>query len=209
MKRLSLLFAACCTFLAITGIAGAQQMDVAFGFGTIGGNPASDASATSVGNGTATAQTIAGGGYPSFSGDFLFFHKYIGVGGEVAWRAHQNVNIFTQPYRPILYDFNAVFAPPLGRRAQAELQAGIGLESLRFYTPFFTCSGGFFNNCTDYNSSNHFLGHFSGGLRFYATRSIFIRPEVHLYTVRNNFEFAGPRVTRYAVSIGYSRKNQF
>jgi hypothetical protein len=209
LKRLSLLFAAFCMFFAVTSVAGAQQLDVAFGFGTLGGNPASDATVADITAGNATAQTIAGGGYPSFSGDLLFFRKYAGVGGEVTWRARQNVNIFTQPYRPILYDFNAVFAPPLGKHAQAELQAGIGLESIRFYTPFFTCSGSFFQNCTDYSSSNHFLGHFSGGLRLYLTRSVFLRPEVHLYIVHNNIEFAGPRATRYAVSIGYSLKNQF
>lgn len=209
MKRLSLLFAAFCMFFAVGSVAGAQQMDVAFGFGTLGGNPASDATVAEITAGNATPQTISGGGYPSFSGDFLFFRKYVGVGGQVAWRAHQSVNIFTQPYRPILYDFNAVIAPPLGKRAQAEFQAGIGLESVRFYTPFFTCSGGVFPNCTDYSSSNHFLGHFAGGVRLYVSRSIFIRPEAHLYLVHNNIEFAGPRVTRYAISIGYSLKNQF
>ena len=209
MKRLSLLFAAFCMLFVVAGLAGAQQMDVAFGFGTVSGNPASDASLSEVVAGTATPQSIGGGGYPAFSGDFLFYKKYIGVGGEVAWRANQNVNIFSQPYRPILYDFNAVLAPPIGKRAQAEFQAGIGAQSVRFYTPFFTCSGGFFPNCTDYSSSNHFLGHFAGGVRFYVTRSVFIRPEVHFYLVHNNVEFAGPRVTRYGASIGYSFKNQF
>ncbi len=53
------------------------------------------------------------------------------------------------------------------------------------------------------------MGHFGGGVRVYVTRAIFLRPEAHLYLVNNNFEFAGPRVTRYAVSIGYSLKNQF
>ena len=210
MKRLSLLFAAFCMLFVVAGVAGAQQLDVAFGFGSVSGNPASDASASEIASGTATAQSIGGGGYPAFSGDFLFYRKYIGIGGEVAWRASQNVNIFSQPYRPILYDFNAVLAPPIGKRAQAEFQAGIGAESLRFYTPFFTCnSNPFFPNCTDYTSSNHFLGHFSGAVRLYVTRSVFIRPEVHFYLVNNNVEFAGPRVVRYGASIGYSFKNQF
>lgn len=191
-------------FFTVASIAGAQQLDVAFGFGTVGGNPASDA--INVTDGSATPQTIGGGGYPSFSGDFLFWHKYAGVSGAVTWRAHQNVNLFSQPYRPIFYDFDFMVAPPLGKRAQAEFQAGLGLESVRFYTPFFTCST---FGCKNYSSSNHFLGHFAGGMRFYMTRNIFIRPEFHLYAVHNNFEFAGPRVTRYAVSIGYSQKNQF
>lgn len=206
LKRLSVLFAAFCIIFALATCAQAQQFDLAFGFGTIGGNAASDASAANIAAGNYTAQSIGGGGYPSFSGDFLFFHRYFGVGGQVAWRANQNVDIFSTPYRPILYDFNAVFAPPIGKHTQAELQAGIGAESLRFYQPFFTCN---FVGCTNYTSSNHFLGHFGGGLRFYVTKNIFVRPEAHLYLVNNNFEFAGPRVTRYAVSIGYSLKNQF
>jgi len=187
-------------FLGIANVASAQQFDIAFGYGTVTGTPASDASAGHA------PQSISGGGYPSFSGDFLFFKKYFGVGGQVAWRANQNVDIFFTPYRPILYDFNAVWAPPIGKHVQAELQAGIGGESLRFYTPFFTCN---FTGCTNFQSSNHFLGHFGGGVRLYVTRSIFIRPEAHLYLVNNNFEFAGARVTRYSVSIGYSLKNQF
>src|SRR5260370_25167102 len=98
-------------FFAVTSVAGAQQLDVAFGFGTLGGNPASDATVADITAGNATAQTIAGGGYPSFSGDLLFFRKYAGVGGEVTSPARPNVNIFTQPYPAILYHFIAGFPP--------------------------------------------------------------------------------------------------
>ncbi|MFI5104962.1 MAG: hypothetical protein ACHP79_08570, partial [Terriglobales bacterium] len=150
-------------------------------------------------------QTISGGAYPTLSGDFLI-HKGLGVGMAVSWRSSQNTDIFLQPYRPILYDFNAVYAPELGKKVQAELQGGVGLESLRFYTPFLTC--GTFSGCTNFVSSNHFMTHVGGGLRFYVTNSIFIRPEAHLYFVRNNVEFSGPRVQRFAVSIGYSLKNK-
>lgn len=201
MKKLLLMSAAFCLILLGGSTAFAQQFDLAFGVGTVTGQSASDA-LTSADH---TPQSIGGGGYPSFSGDFLFIKKYFGVGGEVAWRAHQNVDIFFNPYRPILYDFNAVYGPPLGKRAQADLQGGIGLESLRFYQPFFTCS---FTGCTNFQSSNHFLVHVGGGIRFYVTHAIFIRPEAHFYFVRNNFEFSGPRVNRYGVSIGYSLKNQ-
>lgn len=192
---------------AITSTAQAQQFDIAFGFGTVGGNAASDASAADIANGVHQNQYIGGGGYPSFSGDFLFFgpKKMLGVGGQVAWRAHQNVDEFFEPYRPILYDFNLVAAPSLGKKAQAEIQGGIGAESLRFYQPVFNCN---FFGCTNYTSSNHFLIHFGGGLRYYFWHNVFIRPEAHYYFVHNNFEFAGPRVTRYSVSIGYSLRNQ-
>ena len=201
MKKLFLMSAAFCLILLSGSTAFAQQFDLAFGVGTTTGQSATDA-LTSADH---TPQSIGGGAYPTFSGDFLFIKKYFGVGAEVAWRAHQNVDIFFNPYRPILYDFNAVYGPPLGKKVQAELQGGIGLESLRFYQPFFTCS---FTGCTNFQSSNHFLVHVGGGLRFYVTNSIFIRPEAHFYFVHNNFEFSGPRVNRYGVSIGYSLKNQ-
>src|SRR5215469_17200556 len=97
----------------VARLAGAQQMDVAFGFGTVSGNPASDASLSEVVAGTATPQSIGGGGFPSFSGDFLFFKRYVGIGGGIAWRGRENVDIFSQPYRPIFYNFDAVWAPPV------------------------------------------------------------------------------------------------
>jgi opacity protein-like surface antigen len=202
LKKLILLSAAFCLVLLSVRVAHAQQFDLAFGVGTVSGQSPSDAFNDIQNH---TPQSIGGGGYPAFSGDFLFIKKYFGVGGEVAWRGHQNVDIFFNPYRPILYDFNAVYGPPLGKKAQADLQAGIGLESLRFYQPFFTCN---FVGCTNFQSSNHFLIHVGGGLRFYVTNSIFIRPEAHYYFVHNNFEFSGPRVARYGVSLGYSLKNR-
>jgi hypothetical protein len=80
--------------------------------------------------------------------------------------------------------------------------AGIGAESLRFYQPFFTCSS--FSGCTNYSSSSHFMGHIGGGLRLFTWGNVFLRPEAHLYLVRNNFEFAGPRANSVGLSIGYS-----
>src|SRR5258708_1206112 len=116
--------------LVTASAAHAQQFDLAFGVGTVTGTAASEASAGF------TAQSIGGGAYPVFSGDFLFFHKYFGIGAEATYRAHQNVNLFFQPYRPILYDVNAVFAPPLGKKAQAELQGAIGSENPPFFALF-------------------------------------------------------------------------
>jgi hypothetical protein len=187
-----ILLAVVCLAFAGAGFAQGQQFDAAFGMGTV--------TAPASASGNFTSQTVGGGAFPAFSADFLL-KRHFGVGGEVAWRASQNLYGGFQPFRPIFYDFNGVWAPPLGKRAAAELSAGIGAESSRFYEPFFTCS---FTSCTNYTSSNHFLGHFGGGLRLYAFGNIFVRPEAHLYLVHNNFEFSGSRVTRYGVSIGYS-----
>lgn len=194
MKKLSLFVASFFLFLLLGGSAAqAQQFDLTFGVSGLTG-PES----------TATLQTIGGGAYTSFGVDFLFYHN-LGVGFNAAFRAHQNLYQGFQPFRPFFYDVDAVYAPPLGKRAQAELSAGIGAESVRFYTPFLNCS---FVSCTNFVSSNHFLGQFGAGMRLYVTRRIFIRPEAHLYLVRNNVEFSGSRATRFGVSIGYSFKNQ-
>jgi hypothetical protein len=171
----------------------AQQFDLSFGVSGLTG-PSS----------TPNLQTIGGGAYPTFGLDFLFYHN-LGVGFNASFRAKQNLYQGQLPFRPFFYDVDAVYGPPLGKRAQLELSAGIGAESVRFYTPTFQCS---FTGCTNFVSSNHFLGQFGAAIRFYVTPKIFIRPEAHVYLVHNNIEFSGARATRYGVSIGYSFKNQ-
>lgn len=195
MKKLALL--ALLATVAV-GTAGAQQLDAAFGVTTV----------TSPELSTATAehfpQRLGGGAYPAFSANYLW-PNHLGFGGEVAFRAKSNLYTGFQPYRPILFSFNAVYAPPIGTRFQPEINAGIGMQSVRFYTPFFECD---FTGCTNYQSSNHFLTKVGGGLRFYVSEKIFVRPEAHAYFVRNNLEFSSPRVMRYGFSIGYTLRTE-
>jgi hypothetical protein len=170
-----------------------QQMDFAFGMSTVTAPSGAEAS------GDHFPQSMTGGAYPSFSGGFLIRHGF-GVNGEVTWRASRNLYAGVAPIRPVLFDFNAVYAPRIGR-VSPELMAGIGAESIRFYQNFISCG---FSGCTNYTSSNHFLGHFGGGVRLYLTNSVFLRPEAHLYLINNNNEFSSARATRFGVSIGYS-----
>lgn len=193
MRKLSFLVVAFALICLLGSPAHAQQFDLSFGVSGLTG-PAS----------TDTLQTIGGGAYPTFGLDFLFYHN-LGVGFNASFRARQNLFEGFQPFRPYFYDVDAVWAPPLGKRAQAELSAGIGVESIHFYTPTFQCS---FTGCTNFVSSNHFLGQFGAAMRFYVTSKIFIRPEAHIYVVRNNVEFSGSHANRFGVSIGYSFKNQ-
>lgn len=178
--------------------ANAQQFDVAFGVRTLTGPSASTAPANF------TPQSIGGGAYPTFSSDYLFLHNF-GVGGEVSWRATQSTYLGFQPYRPIFYDFNGVWAPPLGKHAAAELMAGIGAESIRFYQPFLSCG---FTGCTNYTSTNHFMGDVGGGVRIYVRGGLFVRPEAKLYLVHNNVEFSGSRSASFGLSIGYSARSE-
>ena len=185
-----------CLLLAMASAAYGQQIDAAFGVSAL--TAPSSNFAVNFANFT---QSLSGGTYLSFSGDAIIRHN-LGVGGEVSWRAHQNLFAGFQPYRPIFWDFNGVYAPRFSKFAGAELQAGIGAESLRFYQNFATCS--FFNGCTNYVTSTHFMGHFGGGIRFYPVGNFFIRPEAHVYLIRNNVEFSSNYALRYGASIGYT-----
>ena len=180
----------------------AQEFHGAFGFGTV-----KAPGITTDSNGT-VFPSVSGGLYPSFSGFFILKH-HLGFGGEVAWRAHQAIYteagsnfLFQAPYRPIFYDFDAVYGRNFGKKFGGDVMAGIGGEDLRFYTPYYQC--GTFSGCTNYQSINHFAGHFAADIRYYFWGHAFIRPEAHYYVIRNNVEFNGANVSRFAISIGYS-----
>ena len=200
MKRIDLYstrgtILACGVLLALCSFASAQaQIDLAFGMNTVTAPSANEAS------GNHTPQSLTGGAYPSFSVDVLFF-KNIGVQGEFAWKASRGIWQDVQPYRPMFYDFNAIFVPKIADRTYLELLAGIGSEATRFYQPFQVCD---FNTCQNFVTINHFMGHFGVGLKAYPAKNFFVRPEAHLYLVNDNQEFSSGRAVRYGVSIGYT-----
>jgi hypothetical protein len=193
LRKLSLM-AVLAVLVLIQGTVHAQQFDVGFGVGTLTAPSASSAS------GSHQAVSLTGGAYPVFSADILLKQRF-GISGELAWRASQNLYAGFAPYRPLFYDFNGIYAPKLGKHAAAELSGGIGWESLRFYQGFTSC-GAF--SCTDFVSSNHFMGHLGAGLRYYFRGHFFVRPEADLYLINNNQEFSSARATRFGVSLGYS-----
>ncbi len=187
-----------CVLLLMGSTAYSQQISASFGASGAQATAASSVSPTST---NYSPQTVGGGTFLNFSGEFIF-HKQMGIGGEIAWRASRALYAGTYPYRPLFWDINGVYAPWLGKHAAASLQAGIGAESARFYQPFFIGN-------TNYVSSNHFLGHFGGALRLYAKGNFFVGPEAHFYLIRNNREFSGPWATRYGMSIGYTFRSEY
>ncbi|HZQ23008.1 MAG TPA: hypothetical protein VFA89_09425 [Terriglobales bacterium] len=194
MKSLMLAAVACMVFAFANPVL-AQQFDASFGVDTLNG--ISETSPTVSGLGS-----ITGGAYPVFGVNVLLKHN-LGFNGEVSWRASQGLYLGYQPFRPIFFDFNAIYAPQINKRVGAELVAGIGAESLRFYQPFFNCN---FVSCTNYVSSNHFLGDFGGGIKFYVHGNFFVRPEARLYLINNNVEFSSGKAVRYGISIGYTAR---
>ena len=105
-----------------------QQIDVAFGMNTLTAPPASEAT------GNHTPQSLTGGAYPSFSADVLIF-KNIGFQGEFGWKATRGDWQGVQPYRPMFYDFNAIFVPKLADRTYLELLAVLGRRRRAFTNP--------------------------------------------------------------------------
>jgi len=195
--RKLLLSSALVLVLTFAASLSAQQFDAGLGFGTVKAPAASNG-----------FPSESGGLYISFSGNVILKH-HIGFGGEVAPRFRQapygvsNGSVFlgSIPYRPIFYDFNAVYGvTSVKKKIGGDIMAGIGGEDLRFYVGG-NCG---FTGCTNYTSSNHFAWHFGADFRYYVWGHAFIRPEAHYYIIHNNAEFNNVNVARYAISIGYS-----
>jgi hypothetical protein len=177
------------------GTAQAQQVD--FGFGVSALSAPSASSAT----GNYFPQSIRGGAYPTFSADLIFFRNQVGVGFDVSWRGSEGLYAAFQPFRPLFYDFNGLWSPPISKRIRPEVMAGIGAEDIRFYTPYVSCS---FVSCTNYTASAHFMGDVGAGFRYYVYGHFYFRPELQVYLVRNNYLFSSGHAVRYGATIGYT-----
>lgn len=195
MKKLSLMATVCFLFW-LQGMAFGQQVDVAIGFSSLLSPSASSADSNH------SPQAQGGGLYPGFSGNVMIKGN-LGFNAEVAWKGSQGSYFGYQPFRTIFYDFNGVWAPKLTKSLTAELIGGIGGENIRFYTNNLSCDP-FTGICSNYVGSNHFMGDFGGGLRYYVWHNVFVRPEARLYLIHNNVEFSSGHVLRYGVSVGYS-----
>ena len=172
----------------------AQKVDLAFGISTV------DAPGASAASGNHLPVSLNGGAYPGFSGDVLFLHNF-GIGAEIYWKGTQGnyAGDPTLPYRPIFFDFNAVYAPKIASHVYAELVGGIGAQDTRLYCQ--GCGNGY---NTNYSSDKHFLGDFGGGLKLYPKGRL-LRSSRGTRLLREQQQlFSSARATRYGVSIGYT-----
>jgi len=177
----------------------AQQVDFAIGGGTVSAPPSNVSNVF-----TQFQQSLRGGFFLTIGGNALI-HKNLGIQGEVSWRTSKALYAGFQPYRPLFWDFNAIYAPRFNKFFGAEALAGIGAMSARFYTGQTNCS---FVGCTNYVSMSHFMGSFGGGLRFYPMGNFFVRPEARLYLLHGAQDLPAPfssgHAVRYGISIGYT-----
>jgi hypothetical protein len=166
LRKLAL-FAPVFAFLFFVQFASAQlasdpQVDIFLGGGTL----------MSSSNSSSGLPAEKGGTYLNLGGDAVFLRHRLGINIETAWRASQGVYISgIENYRPILTDFNLLYQPHLGKKVGLDLMAGIGAGDTRFYAPGPSCSG-----CVNYVSTNHFMEHLGGGIRFYVWQHLFVRP---------------------------------
>ena len=185
-----------CALLVVATLAHAQQFDVALGASTL----------ISTKNTTASQGYLPpaekAGIYPSVSVDRIFKNRF-GYNAEVAFRYKQGIFNNYQQFRPVLYDFNAVFAPRLAKKTSADLMAGVGGQTVLFYNPYGNCP--YSSGCTTHLDSNHFLLHMGGGIQYRVWRNFFVRPEAHFYRIVNNtIDFHSDNVLRVGASVGYT-----
>ena len=193
MRKFALVLTACAVQL-FGALAHTQQVDVALGAGIL----------LSTTNLTASQAYLPpaekGGIYPSFSIDRIWSNRF-GYNAEIAFSYKQQSYNGFQEYRPIFYDLNAVFAPHLAKKFDADFRAGAGGERVLFYSPSGFCF--FPGGCSTALNSNHFLFHLGAGVRYSLWRRLFVSPEANFYHIVNNVEFHSDNVLRVGASIGY------
>ncbi len=186
-------------------LASAQSIDVFFGAGTATDSSSNQAIDT-FGTGNPFTTPRLGGTFGKAGADVMF-KPWIGVGAETDWRftqaAYAGLN-----YRPLFYDFNAIFMPTAHKykRVVPEFQVGIGGTKLSFYENASYCDA--FAGCSSSNafveSSSHFQTHLEAGIRFYATQHLFVRPQIDAHYVNNFFQFGSNWVPEYGATLGWS-----
>ncbi|MGO9864066.1 MAG: hypothetical protein ACLPLR_10690 [Terriglobales bacterium] len=199
-----LLTFACAAVAAFSNFAQAQRLDIGFGGSTTLAPQASFVS------GVESAPSLKGGTFINFGGDALFWHN-LGFGAEVVWKAGSRDcpdaicgSDSGISYRPLFYNFNAVYSPKIASHAYLELVGGIG--ALDTHYSACTLSGMQCGGNQLISSSNHFDVDLGGGIKLYPHGGFFIRPEARFYYINNNTDYSANHAARVGVSIGYTFK---
>lgn len=193
MRRLALVVLACILLTLVTrGFA--QQVDFAVGGSTVW-SPKNTTAETGF-----LPPPEKGGIYPSVSLQFLS-DRHRGFNAELAFRDKKAIYNDFQPYRPFLYDVNAVYEPRFSDKMSGDFMAGVGGQTILFYNEFGFCP---VNGCRINVNSTHLLFHAGAEVKYYFWRNFFARPEAHWYYVVNNTQFHSNHVFRVGVSIGHT-----
>ncbi len=151
----------------------AQGVDAAFSLGTV-------------------ASSRWGAGFWAGGSATAMFSRYLGVNGEIAFRA---TSANARRFNPYEADINLALRP-LPRRWTPELLLGYGAvrdESI-------VCAS---FPIVPFGPLNQLYGaaHLGADVKTYVARRTFLRFEYHFYLIRN---FFGANPSRFAVSLGYT-----
>jgi len=200
LRKFGLIASAFAVFL-FTALVHAQDTDFAVGAGTLFSTKAQTSSQVYAPPGEKA------GLYPSFSFDHLFENRFgykdrVGFAAEVTSEFRRSLYNGVQEYRPILYDFDGVFATHVNKKTVADILAGVGGERVLFYRQVGGCVSP--TGCTPLFNTNHLLIQAGFDVRYTVWRHFFIRPEAHYYRIFNNNEFHSGNLLRVAASVGYT-----
>jgi hypothetical protein len=183
----------------------AQAQDVSVYFG---GGYATDSSANSVSTllGTPLTSPSLNASFGKVGGDFMLNKRY-GVGFESDFQFSQtNYQGFNT--RPIFYYVNGIYTPFRGRwsRVVPEIQGGIGGVKMTFSYTSTSCDTlvGCTTSTTPIEAASHFQLHVGVGLRFYATKHLFIRPNFDYHYVPNFIQYGSNSVPEFGAAVGWS-----
>jgi hypothetical protein len=190
---------ACAALAAFSNVAQAQRIDLGFAGSTVIAPGANSCSGD-----CQISQSLTGGFYPGFNADVIFWHN-LGAGFEYNWRGSQGGGAYAADldvnYRPIFFNFNAVYSPKLANHIYLEVVGGVGAMSTHLYE----CDDcGIAGGSTEVASSSHFDVDVGGGIKLYASHGFFIRPEIREYWINNDTNFAGSHATRVGATLGYT-----
>jgi hypothetical protein len=180
--------------------------------GYIAGGTVTDSSAgpiDTLGGGTIYQRPSMGGFFETYGGDFIFFHG-LGVGAEETKRPSLGAYAGLQ-YRASFFDANVVYRPwtQKKRRFSPEFQAGYGRADLNLYLTPQICAT-LLQGCGATNSEIASVSdgefHFAAGARVYVYRGAFVRPQIDIRRVPNNFSsyFGSSWIPQYSVAVGYT-----
>ena len=179
-------------------VAQAQDADVFFGAGR-----ATDSSSGSVSSltGVNLVAPKLDATFGKLGGDFMLSKRF-GIGFQTDFQ-FSKANYQGFQTRPTFYDVNGIYTPLSGKYARIvpELEGGIGGIHMNYtYTSCITLT------CTTqaYATANHFALHVSAGVRFYATKHVFIRPQFDYRYVPNFTQYGSNSVPEYGAAVGYS-----
>jgi hypothetical protein len=194
------------SLLAYITFASAQTASAYFAGGTA--IESSAGPVNTLGAGTLYESPRMGGLFGTIGGDFKLSRRF-GVGAEMSFRKDRGAYAGLE-YRPVFYDINVVYKPlSIARRFTPEIQAGYGRANLKlYYTPqiCYQLPQGCLGTNAEASSTSDYQLHLALGLRFYAYKGLFVRPQVDVRRVQNNFSsyFGSPWVSQYTVAVGYT-----